>query len=185
MRAPNSFWNVPLGQVSVQCQVRWPMPGHFRSLIDSFTVSLHSHNCRHFPADRLCKGAVSGLWNVNPQIHCDWGNPNLYLDKPSIKGWYQPIRGHASYPTESHDVTTLRLCSSLCKPNNCLIIWSHEVSKLQNFGLESSKLSVIWKASLQHSCPSTCKIYEWYHHLSPNLAVLRFGRILQVKCLTA
>ena len=52
-------------------------------------------------------------WSHEPTMHCDWGNPNLYLDQPITKWWCQSIRGHVSYPTDSPIVTKLGLCSSL------------------------------------------------------------------------
>ena len=68
----------------------------------------------------LCKGTFSGLWKmveipIGPTIHCNWGNPNLYLNQPLpiTKGWCQPIGSHVSYPTNSPTSTRLRLFSSL------------------------------------------------------------------------
>ena len=90
-----------------------------RHLLDSLTVSLHSLNGRHLPAVKAVQGDCQ--WeNVGnshrshePTIHCDWGNPNLYLDQPITIGWCQPVGGHVSYLTDSPDATRLGLCSSL------------------------------------------------------------------------
>ena len=46
-------------------------------------------------------------------IHCDWGNPNLYLDQPITRGWCQPIGIHVSHSTDSPTATRLGLCSRL------------------------------------------------------------------------
>ena len=79
--------------------------GLVSSVLDSFTVPLHSPNGRHLPAVRVV------------QRDCHWGlknggalgNPNLYFDQPITKARCQPIRGNVSYPTDSW----LGLCSSL------------------------------------------------------------------------
>ena len=64
------------------------------SQVDSFTVPLHSPSGRHLPAAiGLCKGTVCGIWKMaeissgHATIHCDWGNPNPYLDQPNTKWW--------------------------------------------------------------------------------------------------
>ena len=74
--------------------------------IDCFTVSLHSPN--GLPLG-LCMGIVSGLsnggntqWSYKAAIHCDWENPNLYLDQPITKGQCQPTGGHAWFPRQSY-----------------------------------------------------------------------------------
>ena len=57
-------------------------------------------------------GRHSHRWHV-PAIHCNWGNPNLYLDQPITKGWCQPIdpshKAHnaSDYPTMHHFVTEM------------------------------------------------------------------------------
>ena len=61
------------------------------TLIESITVSLHS---RHLPDVRALqedcqwplKNVGSSHRSRNPTIHCNWSNPNLYLDQPITKG---------------------------------------------------------------------------------------------------
>ena len=83
--------------------------------LDPFTVSLHSPNDRAAQADcqQSLKNVEIPTAHMSPQsIHNDRDNPNLYLDK---KGWYhqiQQIRGHVSYPSDSH-ATRPGLCGSL------------------------------------------------------------------------
>ena len=62
--------------------------------------------------------------SYEPTIHCNWVNPNLYLEQPITKGWCQPIRSHASYHTDSPTATRMGLCSSLtcCWDNLCNLI---------------------------------------------------------------
>ena len=52
-------------------------------------------------------------WSGVPTMPPNLGNSNLYSDQPITKGWCQTIRGHVSYPTDSHNVTLLGLCNSL------------------------------------------------------------------------
>ena len=86
--------------------------------LDYSTVSLHSPDCIYLPLG-LCKETVSGLWkwwkfpSNEPTNHCHWGNPNLHIYQPIIKGWCQSIGDLISYPTDSPAATRLGLCSSL------------------------------------------------------------------------
>ena len=60
--------------------------------LDCLTVSLHSPNSRHLLAIRAVQGDCQWLpknsenfhWSHEPKIHCEWGNPNLYLDQSII-----------------------------------------------------------------------------------------------------
>ena len=74
----------------------------------------------------LRKGTVTMVWkmvdistdHVSPKCNGALGKPNLYLDQPITKAWYQPIGGHVSYPTDSRIATRLGLCISLCWPDS-------------------------------------------------------------------
>ena len=65
------------------------------SLIDCFTIPLHSPNSRHMPATRAVQWDCHWLLKIGgnsnqsqkPTMLCDWGNPNLYFDQPITKGW--------------------------------------------------------------------------------------------------
>ena len=98
----SSPWRSPVSHTFLPLSYYVPLP----ATVDCFTVSLHSPNCLPL---RLCKETVSGLWKfllvMWTPIHCNWGNP--------MKGWYQPIGGHVSYPTDSPTSTSLGLFSSL------------------------------------------------------------------------
>ena len=81
-----------------QCVVMTSGVGSHPAVIDCFTVSLHSSNGRQMPAIRAEQGDCERPLNsgnshrsCEPTKHCDWGNPNLYLDQPITKEWCQPI----------------------------------------------------------------------------------------------
>ena len=59
------------------------------------------------------ENGINSHRSLEPRMHCDWGNHNLYLDQPITKWWCQPIGGHALYPTDSPTTTKLRPCSNL------------------------------------------------------------------------
>ena len=85
----------PLFFLSMKCV--WPLP--WTSMLDSFTVPLHSPNLG------LCKRTVTGVWKswefplvtwAHDAIHRVLGYPNLYLDQPITKGWCQSRLGLCS-----------------------------------------------------------------------------------------
>ena len=58
--------------------------------------------------------------HVNLECIVTQGSPNLYLDQPIIKGWCQPIVGHISYPTDTHQVRTVE--QSSLRPHHVTVI---------------------------------------------------------------
>ena len=90
---------------------------------DYFTVSTHSSNgCQPFLGH---KGTGSGLWKTlghshrshQSTIHCDWGNPYLYLDQSITKKWCHTMWPSKLAFTKSH--CAFYLCSK-----NKLLCWS-------------------------------------------------------------
>ena len=84
--------------------------------MDSFKVSLHNATDRQIAWVRLGglgKNGGNSYLSHEPTIHCDWGNPSLYLNQPIWEGWCQIIRSHVLYNTDSPTATRLGLCSSL------------------------------------------------------------------------
>ena len=71
------------------------LAGHW-AVLDSFTISSHNLNGRYLPAILAVQGPLKNSGNSNqprePTMHCHWGNPQLHLDKPITKGWWQTIR---------------------------------------------------------------------------------------------
>ena len=72
------------------------------SVLDYFTLPLHSPNSKHLPAVRAvqrdCHWLLKNGWNSiqsqKPTMLCNRGNPNLYFNQPNTKGWCQLIGGH-------------------------------------------------------------------------------------------
>ena len=58
---------------------------------DSFTVALHSPNVRavHGDGQWPLKNSRNSHQSCEPKIHCNWGNPKLFLDQPITKGCCQ------------------------------------------------------------------------------------------------
>ena len=77
----------------------------------------HRPNGRHGCCARDCqwppKNSGNSHWSGEPTMPPNSGNSNLYSDQPITKGWCQAIRGHVSYPTDSHNVARLWLCNSM------------------------------------------------------------------------
>ena len=92
--------------------VKWsPDLASVQTIIDYFTVPLHSPNGRHLPSIRAVQGdcqwhlKISGNSHQSCEsIYFDWGNPNLYLNQTVTKGWCQ---SNDSNPTENPNAMTV------------------------------------------------------------------------------
>ena len=59
------------------------------------------------------------------ELDYDWGNSNLYINKPIKKGWCWPIGGHVPYPTDSPTAIKPGLFSSLVLYGS--VVWREEM----------------------------------------------------------
>ena len=97
----------------------WTVDELLHGQADDWRTDTRTHTHTHAGNDntrrpKLASGKNGGIQvSSEPTIHCNWGNPNLYLDQLITKGCCQPFRGHALNPTDSRDATRLRLFSSL------------------------------------------------------------------------
>ena len=101
--------------------------GPLGSLVDSFTVSVHSPNCLQFACIQNAIWAVSmglsvainsghiGLQCITACAECPAAvdSPIYILNNQSHNGYHQPIGCLASHTTDNITATSLRLCSSL------------------------------------------------------------------------
>ena len=93
------------------------------NFLEYFAVSLHSPNGRYLPAmeavqgdcQRPYKNGGNSHQSCEPIILCElWMRQSQCIFRPTNhKGWYKPIGGQISYPTDSPNATRLGLCSSL------------------------------------------------------------------------
>ena len=99
-------------------------PMLLETVLDSFTVCLHSPNGRHLPTIRAVQGdcqcpkKMKFQWSCAfiihcclPIIQCRWGFLQSLFWSCSLE--HQPIGYHISYPTDGSLASKLGLCSSL------------------------------------------------------------------------
>ena len=77
--------------------------------IDSFTVSLLAARAVHWGLSVVAEKRWKFSRSRASTIHCDWGNPNPYLNWPITKGRSQPIECHVSYQIIFHKAVSKRL----------------------------------------------------------------------------
>ena len=134
--------------------------------LNSSTVSLHSPNGRLLPAvmavhgdcQWLLKNGGNSHRSHEPAIHCDRGNPNLYLDQRIGKGWCQPIEGNVSYNKAMSLAVLLPQAKSVKQSANTYIkasvdyamrdpsTKSREVSKTRDYVWKCANPPDIWQA---------------------------------------
>ena len=143
------------------CTAWWPpREPKLAGVLDSFTVPLHSPTglCPPgMPAVLAMQGDCQWPFenganfhqSHKPTIHCNWGNPNLFLDQPITKGQCQPIRVHVSYHTDSPTASRPGLLSSLVEsgtassptgPTASFILYRHLTTRKMQ-----SHLTVVWQ----------------------------------------